>query len=139
MKKSNKWAVVLSVLVVTFYIGNMAYHKYNFNKNIHSFKPKDVFDTQRSRIKVVKIIDSKLRAANKIYILGKEEKGLINCAYRMQDKQQQDAFFKCLIYNSDTLFIQTDSLPIRFPTSNNSEIFVMLENVKTVIYNDKPL
>jgi len=57
----------------------------------------------------------------------------------MQDKQQEEAFFKCLMYDNDTLIIQADLLPIRFPKSNDAEITISLANVTTVIYNDRPL
>jgi len=139
MKKSNKWALALCVLIVAYYFGNMAYHNYNFHKNIRSFNPIDVFNTQRSSLKVVKIIDNKLRATNKIVILTKNEIGLSNLRHWMQDKQQEEAFFKCLMYDNDTLIILADSLPIRFPKSNDAEITISLANVTTVIYNDSPL
>ena len=136
MKKSNKWAVALAVLIVAYYIGNMAYHKYNFDKNIRTYNPKDLFDTQRSRIKVVRIIDNKLLANNKIVILVKDKNGQPNLRHWMEDVKQQDAFFKSLIYSNDTLIIQADSLPIRFPKSKKSEITISIENVESVFYND---
>ncbi len=136
MKKSNQLALGLFGVVLLFYISNLIYHKTSFVKNIHSFPPQYVFDSQRNKVKVVCIIDPQKQATNKISIVkqDKSERSFVSLAF--EDNEQRDELFKSITFNADTLYIQANTVPIRHPESAKTEMKLTLRNVEAVFYND---
>jgi len=133
---SNQLMLLLSLLTLVFYISNLAYHKFNYEKNLHTYNPKDVFDNKKNRIKVVKITDNQLRATNKITILKRDKSERTSMGYAMSNKVQVHSFYKSCRYSNDTLFILADSIPVQYPQSGKSEMKITLNNVEKVFYNN---
>jgi len=133
---SNQLMLLLSLLTLVFYISNLAYHKFNYEKNLHTYNPIDVFDSKNNRIKVVKITDNQLRATNKITILKRDKSERTSMGYAMSNKVQVHSFYKSCRYSNDTLFILADSIPVQYPQSGKSEMKITLNNVEKVFYNN---
>ena len=79
MKKSNKLALCLGCTILIFYVANMMFHNYMFDKNIRTYNQGDVYSTQEAKMKVVHIIDPELHATNKFSIFRKEKAQLLLC------------------------------------------------------------
>jgi|GEM_PF-5179825 len=136
MKKSNQLALGLFGVVLLFYISNLIYHKISFVKNIHSFPPQYVFDSQRNKVKVVCIIDPQKQATNKISIVKQDKSERSYTSYAIEDIEQRDKLFKSMTFVEDTLYIQTNIVPVRHPNSAITEVKLTLRNVEAVFYND---
>ncbi|MBP6610066.1 MAG: hypothetical protein KA206_03155 [Paludibacter sp.] len=136
MKKSNQLALGLFGVVLLFYISNLIYHKTSFEKNIHSFPPQYVFDSQQNKVKLICIIDPQKQAANKISIVkqDKSERSFVSLAF--EDNEQRDELFNSMTFNADTLYIHANTVPIRHPNLAKSEMKLTFLNVEKAFYND---
>lgn len=134
--KTNKLLALLYLLTIVFYISNLAYNKYNLERNIHAYNPIDVFDSKENGIKVVKISDNRLRATNKINILKRDKNERTSTSYAMSTVEQVNSFYKYCTYSNDTLFILADSIPIQYSQNKKPEMKISLRNVEKVFYND---
>ncbi len=135
MKKSNILLFSLLAIFVSFYVANMAYHKYNLDNNTGHIHPCDFLNIKSDLIKVVHFKGQNTRVAEK-YVFCKI-KGSSYSSFIEGDMKHQYRFYRSLRYDGDTLIVLTDSVDILHPDNDKAEYKESLRNIEAAYLNGK--